>query len=170
MNDPGTYLEHEGRPAVRFARTYAQDIALVWAAVVEPERNVHWFPSALTLEPRVGGAATFSGDPHMPDSTGVVLAWDPPTAAAFTWGDSEVHLRLEPVDDGCRLTLINVLAAPDEAARNAAGWTVCLASLSELLTDGASAGPHARGLEQDWRPHYDAYIAAGMPSGAELPH
>ena len=131
----------------------------------KPQR---WFPSTLTIEPRVGGAVTLSGDPHMPDSAGVVLAYDPPRAVAFTWGADEVHLALEPGGNGCVLTLINVLDEAPAAARNAAGWAVCLAQLDRLLRGEAPGGPHAADA-QNWRPHYDAYVAAGLPSGSELP-
>lgn len=168
MNDPGTYIEHNGRPAVRFVRSYPHSINHVWAAIAEPEQSARWFPSTLTIEPRIGGLVILSGDPHMPDSTGAVLAYDPPREVAFTWGGDEVHLRLEGAGSGCVLTLINVLEEAPSAARNAAGWTVCLQELTRLLSGDDQGGPHSPDAEA-WRPHYDAYVAAGLPSGAELP-
>lgn len=36
MTDRGTYVEHEGRPAVRFVRHYRHPAERVWAAVSEP--------------------------------------------------------------------------------------------------------------------------------------
>lgn len=42
--DLGTYIEHNGRPAVRFERTYAHSVDRVWAAVSDPEELAHWFP------------------------------------------------------------------------------------------------------------------------------
>ncbi|MGH3693962.1 MAG: SRPBCC domain-containing protein [Pseudonocardiaceae bacterium] len=50
--DRGTYLEHDGRPAVRFQRTYPHPIERVWAAVTEPDELSHWFPCAVQIEPR----------------------------------------------------------------------------------------------------------------------
>lgn len=169
MNDAGTYIEHDGRPAVRFVRTFPHSVARVWEAITEPGQTARWFPSTLTLEPRVGGIAAFSGDPHMADSAGTVLAYDPPREVAFTWGADEVHLLLAEEGGGCVLTLVNVLEQGPAAARNAAGWTVCLIELDRLLDGGdVGGGPHSP-LADSWRPHYDAYVAAGLPSGAEMP-
>jgi uncharacterized protein YndB with AHSA1/START domain len=168
-SDLGTYIEHEGRPAVRFVRSYPHPVERVWSAVSDPAELVHWFPSSVSLEPEVGGRVTFSGDPYAQDATGVVLAYDPPRRLAFTWMTDELHLLLESVDDGrCRLTLINVLADRTTAARNAGGWYVCLGELSKWLDGVPSAGPHSDDTEP-WEPVYAAHVAAGLPSGAEIP-
>jgi hypothetical protein len=87
----------------------------------------------------------------------------------FTWGDDELYFDLEPVGTGhCRFTLINVLHDRAAAARNAAGWSVCLAELDKVLAGRHAEGPHSASA-QPWQPLYDAYIAAGLPSGAEIP-
>ena len=39
MTDPGTYVEIDGRPAVRFVRMYPQPVERVWAAIAEPAAN-----------------------------------------------------------------------------------------------------------------------------------
>ena len=62
--DLGSYVEHEGRPAVRFVRTYPHPVERVWRAVSDPAELAHWFPSAVTVEPREGGRITFSDDPY----------------------------------------------------------------------------------------------------------
>jgi hypothetical protein len=98
-----------------------------------------------------------------------VLAFDPPRRVAFTWGGSELHVELEPAGEhGCTLTLINVLEARDEGARNAAGWSVCLAELDKHVAGAEVDGPHSAAAE-DWQSLYDAYVAAGMPAGAPIP-
>ena len=48
--DLGTYIEHQGRPAVRFVRTYPHSIERVWSAITEPDQLRAWFPSAVTIE------------------------------------------------------------------------------------------------------------------------
>jgi uncharacterized protein YndB with AHSA1/START domain len=167
--DRGTYVEHEGRPAARFERHYPHPAERVWAAVSEPGELAHWFPSQVEVEARTGGRITFSGDPHMPPTSGTVLVYDPPRRLAFTWGGDELHLTVEP-DGGaaCTLTLVNVLEARDTAARNAAGWAVCLAELDKQLSGGPAEGPHSDTAEP-WQEHYAAYVAAGMPAGAPVP-
>jgi uncharacterized protein YndB with AHSA1/START domain len=168
-SDLGTYVEHDGRPAVRFVRTYPHPADRVWAAVSEPAQLGRWFPSAVELEPREGGAVRFSGDPHMEGAAGVVLVWDPPRRLAFTWGADELHLEVEPVDEGSsRLTLVNVLDDRQAAARNGGGWFVCLAELSKHLDGVPSRGPHSEDTEP-WEPVYRAHVEAGLPSGAAVP-
>ena len=167
--DLGTYIEHNGRPAVRFVRTYPHPIARVWSAITDADELRHWFPSTARIELRVGGAVEFSGDPYMEDSNGAVLACDPPHRLAFSWGDDELHYQLEDLGESqCRLTFINVLHERNTAARNGAGWTVCLAELDRWLAGQPSDGPHSESA-LPWQPVYDAYVAAGVPSGAEIP-
>ncbi len=168
-SDLGTYVEHEGRPAVRFVRTYAHPADRLWAAISEPGELVHWFPSNVELEPQVGGAVRFTGDPYMEGMTGVVLTYEPPRRLAFTWGADELHFTVDPVDDGSsRLTLVNVLDDRSTAARNASGWHVCLAELAKRLDGVPSRGPHGEDTEP-FEPVYQAHVDAGLPSGAPIP-
>ncbi|HZX08079.1 SRPBCC family protein [Kribbella sp.] len=166
--DRGTYVDHHGRPAVRFERSYPYPLERVWSAVTDPRELEHWFPSAVELEPRVGGKVVFSGDPNVEDGTGEVLTYEPPHRIAFTWGDNELHLDLRSTPEGCTLTLVDVLGNRDEAARNGAGWHVCLDELSKSLDGTTSAGPHSD-TATEWQPLYDEYVAAGMPHGAAIP-
>jgi uncharacterized protein YndB with AHSA1/START domain len=167
--DHGTFIEHDGRPAVRFQRTYAHAPSRVWAAITEPGELAHWFPSKVALEPYAGGTIEFSEDPNIQPSTGRILTFEPPSRFAYTWGADELHFVLEPTGDGgCVLTMVNVLEARDKASLNAAGWTVCLAELDKHISGQVADGPHSASAEP-WQPHYDAYVAAGMPSGAPSP-
>ncbi|WP_248965383.1 SRPBCC family protein [Sphaerisporangium perillae] len=168
--DHGTYIEHEGRPALRFERTYRRPVSRLWEAITDPGELSHWFPSKVSMQPRAGGTIEFSGDPNLGATmTGTILVYDPPRRLAYTWGTDELHFELRPDgDDGCTLTFINVLEARDTAARSAAGWTVCLAELGKHLSGLVAEGPHSDGAES-WKSHYDAYLAEGMPSGAPIP-
>ena len=167
--DPGTYCELEGRPAVRFVRTFPHSIDRVWSAVCSPAELGRWFPSSVDIDLRVGGSVRVSGDPFTDDLPGVVLACDPPRHLAFTWAGDELRFDLEVVDAGqCRLTLTNVLQNRDAAARNAAGWSVCLGELDKHVAGEHPDGPHSEGA-QPWQPSSEAHIAAGMPSGAAIP-
>lgn len=172
MNDLGTYGEHDGRPAVRFARDYAHPIERVWAAVTEPGHLAAWFPQTVTIELRAGGTVTYA-DPSDPAdvTTGSVLVCDPPRRLAMTWYDDELHLDLaELPGGGCRLTLIDVLENRGWAARTATGWSMCLDALDAVI-DGRPAGDEAGDDTGDeaWRPYWDAYVAAGLPADAAIP-
>ena len=162
------YMVIDDRAAVQFERVYAHPLSRVWQAVADPEELRAWFPSSLVFEPVVGGAVTFAGDPNVADADGIVLEYEPPRAFAFTWGDNEIRLHLETAgDDGCRLRLTDKLAAENEAARNAAGWDVCLHGLDRLIEHDEIGNPH--GSDIDWPASYAAYVQAGMPSGAPIP-
>ena len=77
--DMGTYVEHAGRPAVRFVRTYPHPIERVWSAITDVDELRHWFPSTARIELRPGGTVTYSDDPYMEDAKGTVLACEPPS-------------------------------------------------------------------------------------------
>jgi uncharacterized protein YndB with AHSA1/START domain len=190
--DLGTYVEHHGRPAVRFVRTYPHPVERVWQAIADADELRHWFPCSVALEQRAGGTITyFADDPNLgsgqaegeqpsgaatgPDGpavwgTGTVLVCEPPHRLAYTWGGDELHYELEEVGDGgCRLTFINVLQRADTAARSGAGWTVCLHALQRAVDGNPGDGPHGRDA-LPWTPIYEAYIAAGLPHGAPIPN
>jgi uncharacterized protein YndB with AHSA1/START domain len=140
----------------------------VWAAVSEPDELARWFPSTVKIDLRPGGAIEFFDDPYSGPTTGTVLAVDPPRRLSFTWFNDELHFELKPIDaNSCKLTLTNVLEARDTTARNAAGWSVCLAELGKHISGASADGPHSDSAEP-WRPYYDDYVSDGMPSGADF--
>jgi hypothetical protein len=105
----------------------------------------------------------------MADSTGRVIAVDAPRHLSFEWGGDELHFDLEEAEDKrTRFTLTNVLTAENSAARNGAGWEVCLTTLDAWARGEQVAGPHA-GSDAPWQELYAAYVAAGVPSGAPVP-
>ncbi len=164
----GTFVDIDGRPALRFSRTYPHPVEKVWAAVSTPDGLKNWFPGTVTLEPQSGGAMTFSEDPDVPAGTGTVLTWEPPHRFSFTWWDDEVHLVLAAGTEGCVLTLTNVLSESEAAARNGAGWSVCLGELTRHLDGVPDTDPMVAGTDQ-WQPLFEAYAASGFPAGAPIP-
>jgi uncharacterized protein YndB with AHSA1/START domain len=152
----GTYETIDGKPAVRFERVYPHAVERVWRMVTVPEEMAAWFPSSVELDLREGGAMAFTFEEHEVDAmTGRVVELEPPRVFAFLWGEELLRFELAAEGDGCRLTLTHHISNPDEAARNAAGWHVCLDKLG--------------GEESDWEPYYEEYRRRGMPSGAEIP-
>ncbi|MEU1181392.1 SRPBCC family protein [Streptomyces sp. NPDC005820] len=158
----------DGRPAVRLTRTYDHPVARVWRFVTDPDELAHWFPSRVAMDLRPGGTIHFSGDPRLPESTGRVLAVEALSHLSFAWGGDELRFDLEPEGDRrTRLTLTDVLDTADAAARNAAGWEVCLAALDTRAAGGTPAPPD--GGTRSWEAYYRACIEAGFPSGAPVP-
>ena len=63
--------------------------------------------------------------------------------------------------------MTETLDARDKAARDAAGWHVCLDALERGL-DGARDGV-TTGVTEEWREHYEDYARRGLPTGALIP-
>jgi hypothetical protein len=80
-----------------------------------------------------------------------------------------LRFELKPVDgdSACLLRFTALLDAKDRAARDAAGWHVCLDGLERHL-DGANEDA-AHGAEDTWRERYEQYLERGVPSGAPIP-
>ena len=152
----GTYETIDGTPAVRFERVYPHAVERVWRMITVPEEMAAWFPSTVEVDLREGGDMAFTFPEHdVEPMKGRVLELDPPRVFAFLWGEDVLRLELAPDGAGCRLTLTQELRSTDEAARNAAGWHVCLDRLG--------------GEETDWEPLYEEYRRRGLPAGAEIP-
>jgi uncharacterized protein YndB with AHSA1/START domain len=159
----------DGRPALRIERRLAHPVERVWQAVTEPDELAHWFPTTVEVDLREGGAMRFTfPQGGLDPMTGEVTELDPPRRIAFRWGDEELRFDLAADDGGCRLVLTHVLSRRDAAARDAAGWHVCLDKLEQHLGGAPAEAPGHRPTEE-WRAHFEAYERQGLPTGAEVP-
>jgi uncharacterized protein YndB with AHSA1/START domain len=167
----GTYETIKERPVLRFERMLPHPVDAVWRAVTEPDELAYWFPTAVEVDLRPGGrmSFTFPGDEY-PPLQGEVIEFDPPRRFVFTWGDDQLSFELEPGADGvsCVLRLTVALDSPDKAARDAAGWHVCLGELETRLAGAPVARPGTMPTEQ-WREYYEEYIRRGLPAEAPVP-
>jgi uncharacterized protein YndB with AHSA1/START domain len=170
----GNYATIEDTPTLNFERRLSQPVDRVWRAITEPDELRHWFPSAVEADLRVGGKMKFTFEGHtLPDGSsfmpGEVTELDPPRVFGFQWGEDHLRFELEPVDGGvgCALRLIVQLGTRDKAARDGAGWHVCLDRLERLLA--ADDAPAAAGASDDWRGLYEEYQRRGVPAGAPIP-
>ncbi|WP_227999958.1 SRPBCC domain-containing protein [Nocardia australiensis] len=144
------------RPAVRLERQLADPPPVVWQAITDRDQLRSWFPWDVEVAGgvwKVGATITFhlvseDGEMTLP---GEVFAVDEPKLLAFGWGEEWLRFELSPHGTGTRLVLIDELP-PATAARNAAGWEVCLDRLA-----GIEPAPDA------WQSHFDAYSAAFEP-------
>ncbi|HEY9558679.1 MAG TPA: SRPBCC domain-containing protein [Acidimicrobiales bacterium] len=182
MTRDGELMDIDGRPALRFERTYAHPMERVWRAVTSPEEMAAWFPSSVQGERAVGAALVFddedqraaareAGEPTRADGplfSGTVVAYDPPKVFSFTWGGELLRLELLPDGAGTRLVFTHLLSHQSVAARNGAGWHMCLAELDRLL-DAPAPTPEDPG-DPDGMDVYDLYVerigpSLGVPSG-----
>jgi uncharacterized protein YndB with AHSA1/START domain len=172
----GAYDTIENRPALRFERRLSHPVVMVWRAITESDELEHWFPSRVEVdELRPGAEMTFRFE-EMPlegmpmTIPGRVTEFDPPRLFAFFWGDDYLRFELEPVagsEDACLLRLTVLLDQREKAARDGAGWHVCLDRLAGLLA--GDDGPAVTGASEDWRGLYDEYQRRGVPAGAPIP-
>jgi uncharacterized protein YndB with AHSA1/START domain len=139
------HLEPVGaRWQLRFVRTLAHPREKVWRALTEPEHQGAWFPDEMQGD-RVAGATLRFVSREMPDYpafTGEMLVFDPPTTLEFTWGDDTLRFELEATAGGTILTLLDTFEELGKAARDGAGWHVCLEQLVYSLD----------GTELPWKP------------------
>jgi uncharacterized protein YndB with AHSA1/START domain len=153
----GTLLTEGVRPAVRLERHLPDPPSLVWQAITDREQLRSWFPCDVAVaggkwEPGVSITFGFPADVADMTITGEVLAVDEPKMLAYTWGEEVLRFELHPEDGGTRLVLIDELPA-GSAARNAAGWEVCLDRLAGIQPS-----------DDAWRPLFEAYRAAFEPA------
>ena len=161
----------DGRTTLRFERRLAHPPEKVWRALTDPAELTHWFPQDLvgTFAPGAklrfafrGQRPALDGKP-IEDFTGEILEFDPPRLLAYTWADDVLRWSLTPDGDGCLLVFTDTFTDLGKAARDGAGWTVCLEALGALL-NGSPAGPGGQ-----WKEHYDRYKKAFGPDAATAP-
>jgi uncharacterized protein YndB with AHSA1/START domain len=176
----GRLITLDGRPALRFERRYRQPVERVWRAVTEPEEMARWFPAQVVGERAVGAPLTFdddaqraaaneAGEPTRADGpmfTGAVVTYDPPNVFAFTWGDELIRLELARDGEGTLLTFTQVLSHQSVAARNGAGWHMCLLELDRLVEGTEPDGAAAEG-DEDFGVYHE-YLDRMGPSLGEL--
>lgn len=154
MND-ATLRTHGPRPLIRFERHLSQPPATVWRALTDPEGLKSWFPCDIATESwQIGATLTFRfRRGEAPPTTGTVLELDSPRLLAYTWGTETLRFELTPdAAGGTRLVFTDELD-PGIAARNAAGWDLCL---DHLAGSPVPATP--------WRPRFEHYVAAFEPA------
>lgn len=124
----------DGRSALCFTRTLAHPPERVWSALTTHGELHNWHPTPFEIEPVAGGKVSYHatpGGPQMPD--GRVLAYDPPRRLAYTWGEDELRFELDVKDGGCVLSLTHLFDDRFKAARDGAGWHLCLEALCSSL-------------------------------------
>ena len=133
-------------------RHLARPVEDVWHAVTDPEAMRSWFPTRIVVDEwRVGAPLTHVfEDMDIDPLPGTVLEWEPQHRVAFTWGTDTITFELRADGDGTRFVLTEELGA-NIAARNAAGWEICL----ERLETGTSSDA--------WQSRFDHYVSVFQP-------
>jgi uncharacterized protein YndB with AHSA1/START domain len=151
--------DNEGRAVLRFERVLSHPPERVWKALTETGELFGWHPTPLEFEPRIGGRVRYvskEGPSPMPD--GEVTEYEAQRVLGHTWGEDHLHWELLPHSRGCLLVLSHTFGDRFKAARDAAGWHLCLDALSAAL-DGVKtqAGLDSDGFPDGWRELNQAY-------------
>jgi len=154
-----------GRWRLCFRRTLNHPPEKVWRAITEPEHLAHWFPTTIEGERATGAPLRFSfpkGEPAPLD--GEMLAYEPQSLMELRWGPDILRLELEPCEQGTVLTLLDTLEERGKAARDAAGWHVCLDALNAYLADAGDT----REAMAAWRVVHPRYVESLGPEAATI--
>jgi len=136
-------LEQRGeRWALVFERVLPWPPERVWRALTERGELERWHPTPFSLEqPEPGATLAFQPPQQVPDmGPGRLLEYDPPRLLEHTWFEDELRWELSEEGTGCRLKLVHTFEDRFKAARDGAGWHLCLQALEEAL----KGTPHAR--------------------------
>jgi len=166
--EPGT-LERAGPVSIlRYERRLAHPRHRVWRAIVEDAELAAWFPTTIEGPRHAGAVLHFSfrqGEGQSFD--GEMLAFVPPSLMELRWADDVLRFELEPCGDGGDETILRLRVTFPEhgkAARDAAGWDVCLEQLVAACEGTAPLGdPTAR-----WRVLHPAYVDRFGPEASTL--
>ena len=159
-------LERAGdRWRLRFRRELRHPVTKVWQALTEPDELRTWFPDQVHVDEwKVGARMEFKdAQARIQPFDGEVLAYQPPKLLEFRWGTDVIRLEVAPHGDGTVLTLIDTIDEVGKAARDGAGWHVCLDRLEHAL-DGKPA-PHA---EEQWTTVHRDYVKKFGPEAATI--
>jgi uncharacterized protein YndB with AHSA1/START domain len=164
--DFGTLERGDDSVTIRFSRLLPHPPHKVWRALTEADHLDAWFPTTIEGEFNAGASLVFRFSKlAIPPMHGRMIACEPPKLLEFTWDDETLRFELDPYEAGTRLGFTATFAEIGKAARDAAGWHVCL----ELLADdvaGRVSEPLPEG--QRWREVHPHYVAAFGPDAAAI--
>jgi uncharacterized protein YndB with AHSA1/START domain len=167
MTDDETLERTDDVSILRFRRRLAHPPSTVWTALTEDRHLAEWFPTTVEGERVTGAPLHFSfreseGAPF----DGEMTCYDPPTTLELRWGDDLLRFELEPERDGagCVLTLTVTFPEHGKAARDAAGWHVCLEQLAHAC-DGTTP---PRSPPERWREIHARYVERLGPEASAI--
>ena len=147
-----TLISTGDKPVLRFERFLPRPVEDVWHAVTDPDQMRAWFPTRIEIDHWETGASLTHHLDGQPSAAlpGTVVECSEPHRLVFTWGDDTIGFELSATEGGTTFVLTEELGA-SRAARNAAGWEVCL----ERLVEGT--------VGEDWSSRFERYTAAFAP-------
>ncbi|HEX3333317.1 MAG TPA: SRPBCC family protein [Acidimicrobiales bacterium] len=155
----------DGLSVLRYRRRLAHPPQKVWRALTEDAHLAEWFPTTIEGTRAAGATLRFSfreGEAEPFD--GEMLAFDAPTLMELRWADDVLRFELSPDGAGCVLDLTVTFPEYAKAARDAAGWHVCLEQLG-YVCDGS---PLPWRPPDRWREVHRGYVERFGPAASAL--
>ena len=154
-----------GISVLRYRRRLAHPPQKVWRALTEDSHLADWFPTTIEGERAAGASLHFSfrhgeGEPF----DGEMLAFDAPSLMELRWADDVLRFELSPDGSGCVLDLTVTFPEYAKAARDGAGWHVCLDRLGRVC-DGT---PSPWRSADRWREVHRSYVERFGPAASVL--
>jgi uncharacterized protein YndB with AHSA1/START domain len=166
MTEEDGTLERTGDVSIlRFRRRLAHSRDTVWAALTEDEHLEGWFPTTIEGARVAGSPLHFSfreGEGEAFD--GQMTAFDAPSLMELRWADDLLRFELEADGSGCLLSLIVTFPEHGKAARDAAGWHVCLERLGYVSADASPPWSPA----EHWRDVHRGYAVRLGPEASVI--
>lgn len=163
--DYGTLERGDGTVTVRFTRLLPHPPEKVWRALTESEHLAAWFPTTIDGAFTPGARLVFRFTKvAVPPMSGQVISCEPPKLLEFTWDDETLRFELDAHGAGTALAFTATFAEIGKAARDAAGWHVCLELLAGALDGGAEPVPEG----QRWREVHPHYVGAFGPEASAI--
>jgi uncharacterized protein YndB with AHSA1/START domain len=167
MNDEGIFVRSGTASVLCFRRELPHSPTKVWSVLTEDQHLAGWFPTTVEGERIAGAPLRFSfRDSEGAPFDGEMTRFDPLTVFELRWGDDLLRFDLEPVrgGEGCVLTLTVTFPERGKAARDGAGWHVCLEQLA-YVCDGTE--PPWDPAER-WREVHPRYVKRLGPEASAI--
>jgi uncharacterized protein YndB with AHSA1/START domain len=159
-------LERAGAVSIlRYQRRLAHTREKVWRAITEDAALAAWFPTTIEGERTPGAALRFSfRQSEGARFEGEMLAFVPPSLMELRWADDVLRFELQADGAGCVLRLRVTFPEHGKAARDAAGWHVCL---EQLVTHLDGAAPRSQTSER-WKAVHRTYVERLGPEASAV--
>jgi uncharacterized protein YndB with AHSA1/START domain len=163
----GTLERHGDVSVLRYERHLAHPQERVWRAITEDADLAAWFPTTIEGPRRKGAPLRFAfRQGEAEPFGGEMLAFVPPTLMELRWSDDVLRFELQPEtgenSTGCILRLSVTFTEFGKAARDAAGWHICLERLS-AFSDGTAPPEPDR-----WKELHSTYGERFGPEGSTI--
>lgn len=155
----------DGKWQLRFQRSFPHAVEKLWRAVTEPEHLAAWFPTTIDGDRRAGAHLQFVfPNGEAPPFDGEVVAYEPPSLFEFRWGPDSIRMEITGSGTSSTITLLHAFDERGKAARDAAGWHVCLDALAAAL----NGSDKARDQMSRWSQVHPHYVERFGPEAATI--